>query len=817
MKREFKRTSLLLTLVLVLGCILPPAVHAAAELPSAQAVDLFATATNSVRNDTPYIQGLIDAAVAADQREVTIPRTNPADGSSLYQIGTAIELPSNITVMVDNCTLRLNDGALCNIFISKGCYASSMSAREELENIKIIGRGNAVLDGGTHNGVTEKTATRPNGFSTVRYNTSIHFRNVNGFEVKNLTIKEPRYWGMTFIYSRNGTISNIRFDCSNEAPNQDGIDLRLGCNNIVIENISGVTGDDTVALTALSSSASSDIWFSVAGKDSNIHDVTIRNVKAFCKGGYALVRLLAHHGNQVYNVRMENLEDTSTTTHPNAVLRLGDTNYASTGTAMAYGDIHDVSIDGLISNGLFAIYAGNHNVTKEHVTYKNVTTKYGNVTNLSSTRRDFTPLTQLDGDPIFLFNGADATGWEDNISRDVVTNQGTLEGKSRPASVWPLVATGEALQVITPEFQTNTDDYDHIRVSLVALNNGYDPSLEKLTLHYSMNNGGSWVSVPLTIAEHGPLWKTSSGSSSYYVSSFTSDALCPGLNVRAPITNMMIKPYGNSPMPAPGAFRLLSMEVRGSDHVLTHHPAISPTTTTAGVTEHWSCSLCENNFSDKDATQRLSDTVIPPVSSGGGGSSVNPVSPAAPAFTDIEGHWAQAYLTTAKERGLVAGYPDGRCGPDDLVTRAQFVTILWKNAGWPKPQKQSDFVDLEAGEYYLDAVAWAQEKGYVAGKGEGRFAPNDPVSREEIAVILRKLPGGKAGTEPSFAGRYDSQFTDSDKVSSWGKAAVYWAVYNRVWCDKAAPSIGSNLRATEHASRAEVAVMMIHYQDNVEG
>ena len=188
-----------------------------------------------------------------------------------------------------------------------------------------------------------------------------------------------------------------------------------------------------------------------------------------------------------------------------------------------------------------------------------------------------------------------------------------------------------------------------------------------------------------------------------------------------------------------------------------------------------------------------------------------------PAFTDIEGHWAQEYLVIAKERGLVAGYPDGRCGPDDQVTRAQFVMIIWKNAGWPEPEKNSDFVDLEPGEYYLDAVAWAQEKGYVAGKGEGRFAPNDPVSREEIAVILRKLPASKSGMEQLFGSMYDDHFADSEKTSSWGKNAVHWALYNEVWCGKSSVAIGSELKATEHATRAEVAVMMVNYQDKVEG
>ena len=213
--------------------------------------------------------------------------------------------------------------------------------------------------------------------------------------------------------------------------------------------------------------------------------------------------------------------------------------------------------------------------------------------------------------------------------------------------------------------------------------------------------------------------------------------------------------------------------------------------------------------------QKPSGTVRPSVPTGSVLEAEDPVVELA--FTDIEGHWAEEYLVIAKERGLVAGYPDGRCGPDDQVTRAQFVMILWKNAGWPEPETKSDFVDLEPGEYYLDAVAWAQEKGYVAGKGEGRFAPNDPVSREEIAVILRKLPTSKGGMEQMFGSMYDDHFIDSENTSSWGRSAVYWAIYNEVWCGKADIKMGDELKATDHASRAEVAVMMVNYQDKVEG
>lgn len=337
-------------------------------------------------DDSAYIQHLVDSAVpnAKGIKVVTIPKVNPndPDGGSVYELGEAIVLPSNTTVKLDNCTLRLKVGVICNIFISEGCYEQSMTESQELKNIKVIGIGNAVLDGGIHNGVTETTATRFDGYSLVRHNHSIFFRNVDGFEISNLKIVEPRYWGLSFIFCENGSIKDIEFDCSNEAPNQDGIDLRIGCNNISIDNITGVTGDDTVALTALSAPNSNDMYFYVADKSKDIHDVTISDVVATCKGGHGIIRLLAHHGNQVYNVKMTNIEDTSTDVHVYGVLRIGDTSYAGGGDSMQYGDIHDIEVDGVVSNGMYAIHAPNNNVTTKHVSYKNITVKYGEVTNL---------------------------------------------------------------------------------------------------------------------------------------------------------------------------------------------------------------------------------------------------------------------------------------------------------------------------------------------------------------------------------------------------------------------------------------------------
>ena len=568
-----------------------------------------------IRDDSVYIQNLIDNATPNGNgiKVVTVPSVNPNDpkGGSVYQIGKSIVLSSNTTVKLDNCTLRLNDGVLCNVFITDGCYDKTATVSEELKNISIIGIGNAVIDGGNHNGVTEKTATSPDGFSTVRYNTSILFRNVNGFTVSGITIKEPRYWGMTFIYCRYGTISDIKFDCSNEAPNQDGIDLRLGCNNIEISDISGAAGDDAVALTALS--IASDTYFKVQGKDSDIHDVSIHNVRATSVGGHGIVRLLCHHGNKVYNIDIKNIEDTGTN-HVYGVLRIGDNNYAGTGTQMGYGDIHSVTVDGVISNGKMAILAPNPNVTTEHVTYKNVAQKYagGGITNLKDASLSATPMEPLTGCVIYSFEGGSKDGWEFN-NNDIRTANGTLDGKSDAYTMWPIgkdrPGNGMYLE-LTTEITADTTKYDSFRIQLTMAHMlGTDPDPSLLKIYYSTDGGQSWSAEPisLTAKYHGNVWSLSS-STKCDVWSFTSVDISALTD--KDVTHLSVRPYGEDGSLTLGAFRMIDFDVVG-DHKIEHREGVDATCKSSGKKEHWECTVCNTKFADADCATLLNGLSIP--------------------------------------------------------------------------------------------------------------------------------------------------------------------------------------------------------------
>lgn len=92
-------------------------------------------------------------------------------------------------------------------------------------------------------------------------------------------------------------------------------------------------------------------------------------------------------------------------------------------------------------------------------------------------------------------------------------------------------------------------------------------------------------------------------------------------------------------------------------------------------------------------------------------------------------------MAYACRRGLMDGYGDGRFGPEDVLTRAQFCQIVYNLEGRPAAGG-SPFTDVAEGAWYCGAVAWAAGEGIVDGYGNGRFGPEDPITREQLAAIL---------------------------------------------------------------------------------
>ena len=271
--------------------------------------------------------------------------------SGYWEIDRAVRLPSNVTLILENCHLRMADGVFSNMFLNEhyGTEIGKTLAGAD-KNINIKGRGMAIIDGGSFNGLTERTANK-NGYPSMWNNNPLIFHNVDGFSISDIKVINQRWWALTFVFSRNGYVGNIEF-CSNPTAidengneyycldfdkyeevlvkNSDGVDLRLGCHDIKIENISGFVEDDTVALTALP--GKHELSLAVEGMSTDIYNVEIRNIRSasFC----SMVRLLNQGGPKLHDILIDGVYDSADTcpylTRGFNAVRIGDTHaYAS--------------------------------------------------------------------------------------------------------------------------------------------------------------------------------------------------------------------------------------------------------------------------------------------------------------------------------------------------------------------------------------------------------------------------------------------------------------------------------------------------------
>jgi hypothetical protein len=176
-------------------------------------------------------------------------------------------------------------------------------------------------------------------------------------------------WGISLEYCSYGKLTDIKFDTAEQRNidnklwrilNQDGIDLRRGCHHIDIENISGTSGDDIVALTALKSSkkttgVAAGTEISVKEKDmekNHIHDVNIRNISG--ASNHNFIRLLNNFGIKIYNVKIENVKiDVAKLKDNNqmsgASIRIGDAKVAWGGVT-PLGDTYNITVRNIDSN-----------------------------------------------------------------------------------------------------------------------------------------------------------------------------------------------------------------------------------------------------------------------------------------------------------------------------------------------------------------------------------------------------------------------------------------------------------------------------------
>ena len=132
-------------------------------------------------------------------------------------------------------------------------------------------------------------------------------------------------------------------------------------------------------------------------------------------------------------------------------------------------------------------------------------------------------------------------------------------------------------------------------------------------------------------------------------------------------------------------------------------------------------------------------------------------------FPDTEGHWAGASIDRWSAAGVIDGYADGRFGPDDPITRGQMAAILDRLLGWTE-QAENGFQDMTGGEWYAGAVLRANAAGVLSGSA-GFARPEDPITRQEAVVML----------ERALALEYDGEgrtFGDEAQIGGWAREAV---------------------------------------------
>lgn len=196
-------------------------------------------------------------------------------------------------------------------------------------------------------------------------------------------------------------------------------------------------------------------------------------------------------------------------------------------------------------------------------------------------------------------------------------------------------------------------------------------------------------------------------------------------------------------------------------------------------------------------------------SSGGSGNTGNNGSSSTP-FLDIRTHWAKSAIESAVAKGLFAGTSPTTFHPDQAMNRAMLVTVLYRMEKEPTAEGDGKrFADVPAGAYYAKAVAWASDKGIVAGYSETQFGPEDTITREQLAVILNRYATYKGYNTSKTADL--AAFQDADQISEWARVPVQWANVMKLLNGRTSTTLAPKGSAT----RAEVAKILVTFQDTV--
>ena len=184
------------------------------------------------------------------------------------------------------------------------------------------------------------------------------------------------------------------------------------------------------------------------------------------------------------------------------------------------------------------------------------------------------------------------------------------------------------------------------------------------------------------------------------------------------------------------------------------------------------------------------------------------------AYTDVPNvnNWAHVGIDFVLKSGLFYGTSDTTFSPDEAMTRAMLVTVLYRLEGQPKVSAKNPFSDVTSGTWYTEAVLWAAENKIVNGVGDGKFAPDGEITREQMAAILYRYSAFK-GLKLNN-GKFTADYPDEKDISAYALEAMRWANAESL-INGTRDGSTVYLDPQGNATRAQVAAILMRYVQNV--
>lgn len=167
-------------------------------------------------------------------------------------------------------------------------------------------------------------------------------------------------------------------------------------------------------------------------------------------------------------------------------------------------------------------------------------------------------------------------------------------------------------------------------------------------------------------------------------------------------------------------------------------------------------------------------------------------------FNDVKGHWAEDVVELFVKKGYINGYGDNTFRPNNSMTRAEFVKIVNKVFGYTQKGTEQ-FTDVKEDDWFYTDICIGIREGYIQGKSKDTFAPNDNITRQEVAMILTNIMNNKDENLDKL-----NAFKDGNQTSKWAQSSIEGVIeagYLKGYED-------NTIRANGNITRAEAVTML---------